>query len=721
MFTKATGSTLRFCLLVLGVIIYCSTTTNLEAQGKTLVDTGFRPKPSGFSFPNWGGDEHPSSDLTPNDLVQLFGERVCVRWQGDNCVPTPGAALWLEQQNSAMKGGRCEGMAALSSAFHVNSENPSEYGASPTFALTPANRGLLTTISTYWVTQNLEPVSQNTRATKEWSLQQIVDFLVDNLGSKKDYATLGIYSEDSGHAITPYKIDEISPKVYRVYVYDNNHPGEEKYVEIDAGKNRWKYALAAINPSEDPSPWEGGIGSMDVTLLSSRYAPLACPFCGEHAPPRAPKPANGPQGPRAPSVNSDLITLETPARCSQIVVIGKKDKKQFSVGKVKKNEIKGASMSQRRGSRGCTVKLPSTQQYDFQLVDDGRPSRAPMTDVFMYVPGSVYSISNVALSQGSTQTLSIGTNTFTFQAGGSQKPTLRIANECGDSLGYYEIKDLTLNDGYAFNVEEGADGKLAFSDNDPNLDSYDLKVEDIEEDGTKSYEYEDVDVTDEGKAVIDVDDPNGVDLDSDSDGDGTVDEEDTDDDNDGALDTKDTDDDGDGTQDDKEEADADHDGIADTVDSDDDNDGTADTADSDDDGDGTADDQEADDADHDGISDSADTDDDNDGTADTADSDDDGDGTADDQEADDADHDGITDAADTDDDNDGTADTADTDDDNDGIADTQDNDNEADTAADNDTDDGSDDNGASEDDPSAGNDAADNADADSTDDGGDQE
>jgi hypothetical protein len=683
MVMKTTRNAARFYLLALAALCACFTTTDLQSQGKTLVDSGFRPKPSGFSFPNWGGDEYPASELTPNDLVKLFGERVCVRWQGDDCVPTPGATLWLEQQNAAMKGGHCEGMAALSSAFHVKSETPSEYGASPAFSLTPSNRELLTTISTYWVTQNLEPVSQNTRATKEWSLQQIVDFLAENLGSNKDYPTLGIYSEDSGHAITPYKIDEVGPKVYRVYVYDNNHPGEEKYVEIDAGKNHWSYALAAINPSEDPSPWEGGVGSMDVTLLSARYSSLVCPFCGEHAPPRSPKPANGPQGPRAPSANSDFITLETPARCSQIVVTGKKDKKQFSVGKNKKNEIKGASMSQRRGSRGCTIKLPPTQQYDFQMVDDGRPPRSPMTDLFMYAPGSVYSISNVALSQGSTQTFSIGTDTFTFQAGGSQKPTLRIANESADGFGYYEVKDVALNDGYAFRVEEDADGKLSFSDNDPNLDSFDLEVQDIEEDGTKSYEFEDIETTDDGKAIIDVDDPNGADLDIDSDGDGTSDEQDTDDDNDGALDAKDNDDDGDGTPDDREAADADHDGTADDADTDDDNDG---------------------------IDDASDPDDDNDGTPDAKDTDDDGDGTPDDQEAADADHDGIDDASDPDDDNDGTADT-------------QDKDDEENTPTDQDGDDGADDtSGANADDeaPADDDDHAEGA-GDDADDGGDQE
>jgi hypothetical protein len=154
MFTKAATTTTRLRSLVWSIVIAGSIVTKNPAEGKTLVDSGFRPKPSGFSFPNWCGDGYSSSKLTPNDLVQLFGERVCVRWQSNDCAPTPGAMPWLEQQNAAMKGGHCEGMAALSSAFHVNSGNPAEYGASPAFSLTPANRELLASTSTYWVTQN---------------------------------------------------------------------------------------------------------------------------------------------------------------------------------------------------------------------------------------------------------------------------------------------------------------------------------------------------------------------------------------------------------------------------------------------------------------------------------------------------------------------------------------------------------------------------------------
>ena len=140
MLMKATGKAARLCLIAFGVLITCSIPADLRAEGETLVD-------SGFSFPNWGGDEHPSSELTPNDLVRLFGERVCVRWDGDDCVPTPGAMLWLEQQNAAMKGGHCEGMAALSRAFHVATENPSSK-TSAQKRITPLSASTLKTLGT---------------------------------------------------------------------------------------------------------------------------------------------------------------------------------------------------------------------------------------------------------------------------------------------------------------------------------------------------------------------------------------------------------------------------------------------------------------------------------------------------------------------------------------------------------------------------------------------
>lgn len=126
------------------------------AKGKVLADSGFRPKPNGFSFENWGGNEYPYSNLTSNDLVALFGEQVCARWNGNTCVATPAAKVWLNEINQMMKGGHCEGMAALSAAFQIKQESPGDYGGKQAFDLTPKDRSLMATISTYFATQVLE-------------------------------------------------------------------------------------------------------------------------------------------------------------------------------------------------------------------------------------------------------------------------------------------------------------------------------------------------------------------------------------------------------------------------------------------------------------------------------------------------------------------------------------------------------------------------------------
>lgn len=619
------------------------------AQGKVLADSGFRPKPNGFGFANWGGDEYPYSDLTAIDAVALFGERVCARWEGETCVPSAATKAWLKEMNEMMKGGHCEGMAALSAAFHVKQEQPVDYGAKQAFELSPKDKELMSTISTYFATQAIEPVQSITAETRDWPLQKIVDSIVATIAAGKDYPTLGIYGADGGHAITPYMVTQLGDGLYRIYVYDNNYPGAEKFVEVDTKKGVWVYAGAALNPKEDPAPWEGGQGAMDLTLLSARYEPLACPFCGSHTPPRRPaSPPPAPNHPRKPSVSSDSYSVITPNRCSLIQATRKKDKKQLSRGKSgAKNEIKGASMTSLRGSRGCYVRLPANEQYDVQLVSDGRPVSSALTNLFIFAMGEVYGVSNIALSGSKPQVFNIGSSGFSYQAGGSQKPTLIVASDRSGPNAYYEVSGFTLTDGFEFSAQMDEKGAVSFSDNDPNLDSFDVQGEVITETSSEELDFVDLSASDAGDVELELEADGDVDVDIDSDGDGTEDEKDADDDNDGSPDAKDTDDDNDGTPDDKEVEDADHDGSADAQDTDDDNDGTPDAQDTDDDGDGTPDAQDeddgdeaaaaddSDDADHDGQADEQDTDDDNDGTPDAQDNDDDGDGTPDSQESDD--------------------------------------------------------------------------------------
>lgn len=582
---------------------------------EVVADSGFRPNPNGFSFENWGGNEYPDSDLTADDAVTLFGDDVCARWDGDDCVPTPAAELWVERMNAAMKGGHCEGMAAMSAAFYTKAESLSDYGAKQTYALKPDDAELLRAISQYFVTQSLEPVQSETSATKDYSLQEIVDGLIKTLSSKEDAVTLGIYYPPvGGHAITPYKVERRGTTEYRVYVYDNNYPGVEKYVDIDVANDEWEYSGAALNPKEDAAPWSGGSGMMDFTPLSLRMEDLECPFCGNDGPPSGKRPAKAPQPPKKPVSDSDEFTIITPNRCSQIQATRKKDKKQLVKGaKAAKNEIKGASMSPLRGSRGCVVHLPKDEEYEVELVEDGMPNFSPTTELVVFVSGMVYDIANIALSQSGPQTITFDDDTFTFESEGSQSPRIRIAEDGPESDGAYEVDGFTIGDGYSFTVNQDKDGDIAFSDTDPNVDTYDIDAESVDDDDTEEMHFEDVTPGEHGRAMLDLDEKGDIDLDIDSDSDGTEDEADADDDNDGTPDASDTDDDGDGLSDDKEATDFDHDSIPDDRDGDDDNDGIADATDADDHTVEAGDE----DSDHDGVIDEADGDDDNDGKADS--------------------------------------------------------------------------------------------------------
>ncbi|MCP5476172.1 MAG: hypothetical protein H7A19_15175 [Rhodanobacteraceae bacterium] len=571
-----------------------------QGRAQVLADSGFRPVPDGFGFANWGGNQYPHAKLTADDVSFLFGDQVCARKQGDTCIPTPAAQLWIDQANKNTEGGHCEGMAALSSAFYLKQEKVDNFGAKQPHELKPDDEWLMRTISTYAVTQYVDPVSATVTNTQKWSLQQIVDELIKTLKARNDYPRIGIWGDSGGHAVTPYRVEQSAPGVYRVFLYDNNYPGAERYLDIDVPKNRWVYGFAALNPSQDPKPWQGSAGTMALTQLSVRYQPLKCPFCpktpqsGPKATPKpqpAPKPQAKPNAkpqakptarpqakpkpkpqakpktapqpkPKAPATRpssapkrppaapTDTWTVYTPSRCTQVQAVSRGSQKQLSMGAAgASNGIDGASMRPIFGSQGCVVQLPRNQEYDVKLVDDGRPSDNPKSEVTVFTDEKVYQVSDVEVGGGATETVRFSGDDFVYEAGARQKPTIRVA----DSRGQYEVSDFEIQKGRSFKAEEDDSGRIAFSDDDPDLDAYNIDVEIVGDEETLEYELEDVSAGDDGQVLMDIDDEGELDFDVDSDGDGEGNYYDEDDDNDGTLDEVDTDDDNDGVADDEDE------------------------------------------------------------------------------------------------------------------------------------------------------------------------
>lgn len=250
-------------------------------SGEVAADLGFRPAGDGFSFPNYGNEVGPIN-LTPVEMQRMFGDAVCANTAGGDCTLTPPAKAWMDEQNQSMDGGHCEGLAVLSLLFYTDQETESEFGSSNTFSLDIyGNEPLQRELAYWWATQmpTYPLITHGTPA-------ELLDLLIESFkagGSGETY-TIGIYKRDftGGHAILPYGIEDLGDGRYKVLIYDNNYPGEERVMLIDREANTWQYE-ASINPSVEPDLYEGDASTdtLELTPTSVRLGNLYCYFCEE--------------------------------------------------------------------------------------------------------------------------------------------------------------------------------------------------------------------------------------------------------------------------------------------------------------------------------------------------------------------------------------------------------------------------------------------------------
>src|SRR5690606_7302930 len=94
--------------------------------------------------------------------------------------------------------------------------------------------------------------------------------------------TIAFFQEDmgGGHAVTPYAIEDRGDGIKWILIYDNNHPGVPRAIEVDTAADTWSYE-AATNPDDDPSLYTGDATThtLMLTPLSARLQPQNCPFC----------------------------------------------------------------------------------------------------------------------------------------------------------------------------------------------------------------------------------------------------------------------------------------------------------------------------------------------------------------------------------------------------------------------------------------------------------
>ena len=271
----------RVAALVSQITSHC---TDLDApelgEGKMCIDNGFRIKTDDFSFSNWGRSTEADANVTVQTLIDLFGHSaVCVDGPSTECIMRPTTVQKLEEWNNALAGGRCEGLATLSTRFLLKLDNPTTFVSTATRVadLQRGNLILDSTIVYWWATQFLTEVSDRAETSRTKSPLQLVDDLIQGLANGVGY-TVGLYFESSGHSITPFAVTHRGDD-FIIHVYDNNFPGVRKEIVGNGNTNSWTYAAARTQPDGSTIDWTGTMGTLELTPMSSRKGPFECSFC----------------------------------------------------------------------------------------------------------------------------------------------------------------------------------------------------------------------------------------------------------------------------------------------------------------------------------------------------------------------------------------------------------------------------------------------------------
>ncbi|MBJ7461907.1 MAG: hypothetical protein JHC90_09975, partial [Ilumatobacteraceae bacterium] len=236
------------------------------------VDSGAKPNPDGFAFPNFGAAATPS-EFNAIDMSTMFssGPDICAQASGE-CELSAEARAWARMVNQARVSGHCEGLAVLASTRFIDNELPKTITLAQQEELTHA-------IMRAFATQFL---GETQEATKTWAKKrpsEIVSALAESLKTGAPKFTLGVYTDSGGHAVLPYAVEYPSLDIAHIMVYDSNWPGMNRYVEVNLAEESWKFSFSGADPVSDPKVWQGGKGDLDITPLQSRIDGT-CPFCG---------------------------------------------------------------------------------------------------------------------------------------------------------------------------------------------------------------------------------------------------------------------------------------------------------------------------------------------------------------------------------------------------------------------------------------------------------
>jgi len=520
-----------------------------DEEGKIVARIDFDPKTDGFRFKNYGRYHDGSNDLDAEDLILMFGaDKVCIEGTtAKDCVLYETADRWMQEHIEAMRGGHCDGFSVASMRTWL--DQPFKGKATPEQWQKDAgvtsdlefDDYLSNYIAYYHSLQGLKEV--NTFRAKSFKIPPtgIVKLLIESFQNGKEYYTLGVGMRVNGkytrgHSILPFAVEDMGDGVFRIHVYDNNFPGETKYVTVDSKTETWRYRTAS-DPSKTASDYVGSVKTETLSLkkMSDRNRKkYECPF-GEDT-----EGSEGNEG-SANAVAEEIYfsfsgegdLLITDPNGKQIGYDGK--------NKSEVNQISGAEIIYDDGGLDLNYSplyvLPynAAAKKPYQVLISGKDLKTEVNaDLEIAGPGFVVGLEDLLLDTKEELVVSVSpdgqTLTFTASADG-ETPTIYVTTEDGpDKPSYsFEVGGVSIDAGKTLTMTVDIDkGKVFFKDNDSNEDAYDVHFERTNANGTKvKFDQDDLNMKGKDSFEVDLnkwDNTNKPCIKDDDDGDGFEDE-----------------------------------------------------------------------------------------------------------------------------------------------------------------------------------------------------
>lgn len=362
-YTVPSGSYYQEAENAVGTVVEAPGT--LVAVYKNSSGRAFDVTVDGYGFDNYGNDapRNWEDDLSSQDLFSLLGPNICQSGTtAQTCVLSGPAQKYRDAQLDSMGGGHCDGMAATSLRFFdelsfKGMSLPADFqsSATNTFDINFPNPALENYISYYFITQLYDEVYLD--ATFKAGPVEIVNKLKNDWNQSDPVPyVLGIErlpDHTDGHAVTAYGIEEVDATESRILIYDNNYPGQRKYLTVDMVNNTWRYVTAAT-PGEPPDTYTGGADTENLSIVDNTQRDLpsgqyfTCDFCNDTT--------RSTSVQAAPGMVTGSITFQYTGEGAILVINDEDQATGFAFDtETYVNEIPGAELLYPRGGLGLDI------------------------------------------------------------------------------------------------------------------------------------------------------------------------------------------------------------------------------------------------------------------------------------------------------------------------------------------------------------------------------